>query len=85
MAMEDGEVLAAKLSNRARPVSESLQLYESERYLRAARVTLTSRFFGHVCHAGGGTRDLRNHLAGQRGNENFFEVDWIYRGITVAA
>ena len=85
MAMEDGEVLAAKLSNRARPVGESLRLYESERYLRAARITLTSRFFGHVCHAGGGTRDLRNHLAGQRGNENFFEVDWIYRGITVAA
>lgn len=83
MAMEDGEVLAAKLSNRARPVNESLQLYESERYLRAARVTLTSRFFGHVCHAGGGARDLRNHLAGQRGDENFFEVDWIYRGIDV--
>ena len=37
-----------------------------------------------VCHAGGGARDLRNHLAGQRGPENFFEVDWIYRGITVA-
>ncbi len=85
MAMEDGEVLAAKLSQRDRPVGESLQLYESERYLRAARITLTSRFFGHVCHAGGGARDLRNHLAGQRGDENFFEVDWIYRGIKVTS
>ncbi len=85
MAMEDGEVLAAKLSKRDRPIAESLQLYESERYLRAARITLTSRFFGHVCHAGGGARDLRNHLAGQRGDQNFFEVDWIYRGINVAA
>ena len=85
MAMEDGVVLAAKLSKRERPVGESLQLYESERYLRTARVTLTSRFFGHVCHAGGGARDLRNHLASQRGPEYFYEVDWIYRGIDVAA
>lgn len=83
MAMEDGIVLAAKLSRRERAVGESLQLYESERYLRAARITLTSRFFGQVCHAGGGARDLRNHLASQRGDEYFYEVDWIYRGIDV--
>ena len=85
MAMEDGVVLAAKLSKRERPVAESLQLYESERYLRTARITLTSRFFGHVCHAGGGARDLRNHLAAPRGSEYFYEVDWIYRGIDAAA
>ncbi len=84
MAMEDGEVLAAKLSRRDRPVAESLKLYEEERYLRAGRITLTSRFFGHVCHAGGGARDVRNHLGALRGDENFYEVDWIYRGITVA-
>ena len=83
MAMEDGIVLAAKLSERERAMGESLQLYESERYLRAARITLTSRFFGHVCHAGGGARDLRNHLASERGSEYFYEVDWIYRGIDV--
>ncbi|HEX4328375.1 MAG TPA: FAD-dependent monooxygenase [Burkholderiales bacterium] len=84
MAMEDGVVLAAKMAARnGAPVNQTLQSYEDARYLRAARITLTSRFFGHVCHAGGGARDLRNHLAGQRGPENFFEVDWIYRGIEV--
>jgi salicylate hydroxylase len=92
MAMEDGVVLAAKLAARGggsgnngsgASVNATLQAYEAERYLRAARITLTSRFFGHVCHAGGGARDLRNHLAAQRGPENFFEVDWIYRGIAV--
>jgi 2-polyprenyl-6-methoxyphenol hydroxylase-like FAD-dependent oxidoreductase len=84
MAMEDGVVLAAKMAKRgATSVNQTLQAYEEARYLRAARITLTSRFFGHVCHAGGGARDLRNHLAGQRGPENFFEVDWIYRGIEV--
>jgi salicylate hydroxylase len=85
MAMEDGVVLAQKMAARKGapevPLSATLQAYEDERYLRAARITLTSRFFGHVCHAGGGARDLRNHLAGQRDPENFFEVDWIYRGI----
>jgi len=88
MAMEDGVVLAGKMAARgtdgkSSSVNATLQEYEAERYLRAARITLTSRFFGHVCHAGGGARDLRNHLAAQRGTENFFEVDWIYRGITV--
>ena len=84
MAMEDGVVLAAKMARRGEAaVNAVLHDYEAERYLRAARVTLTSRFFGHVCHAGGGARDLRNHLAAQRGPENFFEVDWIYRGIEV--
>jgi len=82
MAMEDGVVLAAKMAGRGdTSINATLQAYETERYLRAARITLTSRFFGHVCHAGGGARDLRNHLAAQRGTENFFEVDWIYRGI----
>ena len=84
MAMEDGVVLAAKMAARkGTSVNETLQAYEEARYLRAARITLTSRFFGHVCHAGGGARDLRNQLAGQRGPENFYEVDWIYRGIAV--
>lgn len=84
MAMEDGVVLAAKMAARGdKSINSVLQSYEEARYLRAARITLTSRFFGHVCHAGGGQRDLRNHLAAQRGNENFFEVDWIYRGIEV--
>ena len=85
MAMEDGEVLAAKLSRRDRPVAESLKLYEEERYLRAGRITLTSRFFGQVCHAGGGARDVRNHLGALRDPEQFYEVDWIYRGIEVKA
>ena len=87
MAMEDGVVLAQKLAANqgtdAASLGAALQAYEDARYLRAARITLTSRFFGHVCHAGGGARDLRNHLASQRGPENFFEVDWIYRGIGV--
>jgi salicylate hydroxylase len=85
MAMEDGVVLAQKLGRRNAPLNSVLQAYESERYLRAARITLTSRFFGHVCHAAGGARDLRNHLGGLRGPENFFEVDWIYRGIDLDA
>jgi salicylate hydroxylase len=85
MAMEDGVVLAQKLGRRNAGVESVLQAYEAERYLRAARVTLTSRFFGHVCHAAGGARDLRNHLASQRGPEYFYEVDWIYRGIDLNA
>ncbi len=62
-----------------------LQAYESERYLRAARITLTSRIFVHVCHAARQPARPCNLLAGLRDPENFFEVDWIYKGIDLNA
>ena len=61
-------------ARRCRPTS-------SERYLRTARVTITSRIFGDIIHADGGSRDLRNHLLAQRTPETFWEIDWLYRGI----
>jgi len=54
---------------------------EKERYLRAARVTVTPRIFGDIIHADGGGRDLRNHLLAQRTPETFWEIDCLYRGI----
>ena len=59
----------------------TLAAYERERYLRTARVTITSRIFGDIIHADGGGRDLRNHLLAQRTPETFWEIDWLYRGI----
>ena len=83
MAIEDGVVLSGKLAAVAAggDVHAALLAYEKERYLRGARVTVTSRIFGEIIHADGGSRDLRNHLMAQRTPETFWEVDWLYRGI----
>jgi salicylate hydroxylase len=81
MAIEDAIVLSGKLEKAGSEVNAALQAYEKERYLRTARVTITSRIFGDIIHANGGARDLRNHLLAQRTPETFWEVDWLYRGI----
>ena len=83
MAIEDAVVLSGKLAAVAAggDVHAALLAYEKERYLRGARVTVTSRIFGEIIHADGGSRDLRNHLMAQRTPETFWEVDWLYRGI----
>jgi salicylate hydroxylase len=62
-------------------INAALTAYEKERYLRAIRVPITARIFGEILHCDGGARDLRNHLLAQRTPENFWEVDWLYRGI----
>ncbi len=83
MAIEDAVVLSGLLEKAGSEVAAALAAYEKERYLRTARVTITSRIFGDIIHANGGARDLRNHLLAQRTPETFWEVDWLYRGIEV--
>jgi len=84
MAIEDAVVLSGLLQRALADggnVPAALQVYERERYLRTARVTITSRIFGDIIHADGGSRDLRNHLLAQRMPDTFWEIDWLYRGI----
>jgi len=81
MAMEDAVVLAEKLDAAGADIPAALLAYQEARYLRTARVQLTSRIHGQIMHARGGARDLRNHLMSLRNPENFWEVDWLYRGI----
>jgi salicylate hydroxylase len=88
MAIEDSVVISgllAKALANGGEVAAALQAYEKERYLRTARVTITSRYLGDfIFHADGGERDLRNHLLAQRTPETFSDVDWLYRGIEAA-
>jgi 2-polyprenyl-6-methoxyphenol hydroxylase-like FAD-dependent oxidoreductase len=57
MAIEDLVVLSGLLQKAADEVGAALQVYEKERYLRVARVTVTPRIFGDIIHADGGGRD----------------------------
>jgi len=87
MAIEDGVVLSARIAGAIRAsavaMEAALAAYKQERYLRTARVVVTSRMFGAIIHCDAGTRDLRNWLVSQRDPHNAWEVDWLYKGIQV--
>jgi salicylate hydroxylase len=81
MAIEDACVLAEKVGPSGDHFESAFLAYQQERYLRAARVVLTSRVFGGICHAGGTARELRNQLAPRDNAGAYRHVDWIYNGI----
>jgi len=83
MAIEDAVVLAAKLAKSVGKAGAALLAYENDRFYRPARVTLTSRLFGHIIHSSGGARELRNHICARRDPDYPLEVDWLYRGIEI--
>jgi len=85
MAIEDAVVLSGLIAKAGNEVPAALAEYEKQRYLRTARVTVTSRIFGAIIHCDEGTRDLRNWLVEQRDPDNAWEVDWLYKGIQVPA
>jgi 3-hydroxybenzoate 6-monooxygenase len=61
MALEDAVVLA-EVIRREPDIQIALRAYAQARYLRTARIQLTSRQFGEIYHATGVQRELRNHL-----------------------
>jgi salicylate hydroxylase len=83
MAIEDGVVLAEKISAAGNDCGRAFLAYQRERMNRTARVVLSSRFFGEYIHADGGARELRNELARRRDPDHPWEADWLYRGIEV--
>jgi len=81
-AIEDAVVLREALRASHGDVLSAFQKYQQARYLRAARVQLTARFYGDIYHAAGVQRELRNQLF-QGGNESagFAGLKWMYDGI----
>lgn len=81
-AIEDAVVLREALRASHGDVPSAFQKYQQARYLRAARVQLTARFYGDIYHAAGVQRELRNQLF-QGGNESagFAGLKWMYDGI----
>ncbi|HKA41403.1 MAG TPA: FAD-dependent monooxygenase [Burkholderiales bacterium] len=83
MAIEDAVVLGAKVGAGTTDFNSAFVAYQRERFYRTARVQITARVFGDIIHADGGARELRNHLCAQRDPDFPYEVDWLYRGITI--
>jgi salicylate hydroxylase len=78
-AIEDAVCLADCLDRHGGDDAAGLLAYQEARYLRTARVQLTARFFGEVCHTAGVGATLRNAMFADRPHDSFFEVDWLYR------
>ena len=78
MALEDAVVISDCLS-RTDDIAAAFRAYEAARYLRTARIQLTSRQFGDVYHAAGVQRDLRNHLLADARPEALYEtLAWVF-------
>jgi 3-hydroxybenzoate 6-monooxygenase len=88
MAIEDAVVLAAYAEISGRDWAKAFRWYQDARYLRTARVQITSRYYGDIYHAAGVVRELRNQfLAPKPGadpeNPGFEGMAWLYDGIRV--
>jgi salicylate hydroxylase len=60
-------------------LSKVLGLYERSRVARTARVVLSAREFGRLCHAKGIERIVRNDLWKGRPPERFYDaLEWLY-------
>lgn len=78
MALEDAVVIADCLATTT-DVTVALRAYERARYLRTARIQLTSRQFGEVYHASGVMRDLRNQLLSDARPEALYDaLAWVF-------
>jgi 2-polyprenyl-6-methoxyphenol hydroxylase-like FAD-dependent oxidoreductase len=84
MALEDAVTLGAaakacRASDGEVDWPEAFRRYESARVARTARVVLSVREFGRLCHATGVERLVRNSLWAGRRPERFYDaLEWIY-------
>jgi salicylate hydroxylase len=79
MAIEDSVVLAEKLKATGGDFARAALEYQEERYLRTARLQLTSRFAGdYVYHPHGPAAEVRNQMLRKLSPES---MAWLYDGI----
>ena len=79
MAIEDAVVLARKIEAMRDDFARAFIAYQEERYLRTARVQLTSRFVGdYVYHPRGPAAEVRNQMLQNLTRE---DMAWLYDGI----
>lgn len=86
MAVEDAYVLADQVDRHGDAhhgdYAAAFVAYQNERYLRAARVQLTARFYGEIYHAGGVKAEVRNQMFRASPPQPSVEaMGWLYDGI----
>jgi len=84
MAIEDGVCLAALIDLADGDCTKAFAQYESERYVRTARVQLESRYMWGIYHAEDIARDvMRQTFAGRTEEDVFRCLAWLYDGFCI--
>jgi 2-polyprenyl-6-methoxyphenol hydroxylase-like FAD-dependent oxidoreductase len=79
MAVEDAVTLGAAVRASPGDLPTAFSIYEQARIARTARVVLSTREFGRLCHASGVERLVRNALWKGRSPERFYDaLEWLY-------
>ncbi|BDB27526.1 salicylate hydroxylase [Cupriavidus sp. TA19] len=79
MAVEDAVTLGAAVRACDGDLLRAFSLYQDARITRTARVVLSTREFGRLCHASGVERLVRNALWKGRSPERFYDaLEWLY-------
>lgn len=79
MAVEDAVTLGAAVRACDGDLPRAFSLYQDARITRTARVVLSTREFGRLCHASGVERLVRNALWKSRSPERFYDsLEWLY-------
>jgi len=79
MALEDAVTLGEALRVNQNDIPKALQLYQSCRTTRTARIVLSGREMGRIYHASGIERKIRNSLWKGRETERFYDaIEWLY-------
>jgi 3-hydroxybenzoate 6-monooxygenase len=77
-ALEDALELG-DMVGRHDSVADAFAAYQSVRIPRTSRVVLMARSFGEMIHIDGIGVALRNRLLSQHDDDDFAELDWLYR------
>ena len=84
MAIEDGVCLAALIDLADGDYAKAFAQYESERYVRTARLQLESRYMWDIYHAGDIARDVMRQSFADRTEEDVFRcLAWLYDGFRI--
>ena len=79
MAMEDAVTLGEALRVSDNDFAKAYALYQRSRVARTARIVLSAREMGHIFHAKGVERLVRNELWRGRSPERFYDaMEWLY-------
>jgi len=80
MAMEDAVCLAVTADETDGDFAAAFRHYQALRLVRTARVQLSAVMMGHLLHADGVARLVRNEIYSGRTPQSYNEaLDWIYR------
>ena len=81
MALEDAVNLADVVAA-SRDFPEAFAAYQEGRYVRTARVQITSRLYGDHYHASGVAAEVRNQTLGKLSVPELYDhLAWLYDGI----